>query len=227
MNRELTGVSRPISSNQQHVHPQLARVVSRHLGSSFRRPVARHSEVAYIPLAERIATDGRPLVLDSFCGTGRSTALLAERHPDCLVVGVDQSAHRLQKHVDGPAKNYLLLRAQAEDIWQLLLRDGCRLRQHYLLYPNPWPKSKHLQRRVHGHGSFDWLLRLGGNIELRSNWQLYVEEFGVAMHLAGHRGVVSRVPDEPPLTLFEEKYRQSGHSLWRYQYRAAVTSRGL
>ena len=159
-------------------------------------------------------------MLDSFCGTGQSTAALALRHPDHLVVGIDQSAHRLQKHQLADADNYLLLRANAEDIWQLLLREKTRVAHHYLLYPNPWPKSKHLQRRVHGHGSFRWLLQLGGSGEGRSNWPLYIEEFGVAMHLAGRRGVVSRFEPRKPLTLFEQKYRDSGHILWRYRDKA-------
>ncbi len=88
---------------------------------------------------------------------------------------------------------------------------------HYLLYPNPWPKAKHLQRRVHGHASFAWLSGLGGRVELRSNWQLYVEEFGMAMHLAGRRGYVSRLMAEFPLTAFERKYRDSGHRLWCFR----------
>jgi tRNA G46 methylase TrmB len=163
------------------------------------------------------------LVLDSFCGTGQSTAALARRFPDCLVVGVDQSAQRLDKHVPGTARNYLLLRARAEDLWQLLLLDGIALARHYLLYPNPWPKSKHLQRRIHGHASFPWLLQLGGAIELRSNWQIYAEEFGVAMHLAGQRGCISRVSGDPAITLFEAKYRRSGHSLWRFHASVTVT----
>jgi tRNA G46 methylase TrmB len=129
---------------------------------------------------------------------------------------VDRSAHRLAKHVAGGAGNYLLLRATAEDIWQLLLLDRRRLAAHYLLYPNPWPKSKHLQRRVHGHASFPWLLALGGDIELRSNWQLFAEEFGVAAHLAGRRGRVALLGEQAPLTLFEDKYRRSGHALWRF-----------
>lgn len=209
--------SRPVSSNQAGLHPRLARSVARHLEFPFRRPVADHSLEAYRALAQSLASKPRPLVLDSFCGTGQSTAELARRHPSHLVVGVDQSGHRLQRHRRGAAGNYLLLQASAEDIWQLLIRDRLTVDHHYLLYPNPWPKGKHLQRRVHGHASFPWLLRLGGSLELRSNWQVYVEEFGVAMHLAGRTGVVSRVDASSPLTLFERKYRDSGHVLWRYR----------
>ena len=78
----------------------------------------------------------------------------------------------------------MLLRADCEDIWQQLALDGVQLARHYLLYPNPWPKAKHLQRRVHGQAVLPALLQLGGVITLRSNWQLYVEEFGLALHLA-------------------------------------------
>ncbi|TDG15569.1 SAM-dependent methyltransferase [Seongchinamella unica] len=209
-------ISRPVSSNQTGLHSQLATTLQRHLDHPFRRPPAPHSVAAYQALAERLRAQPQPLVIDSFCGTGMSTQLLAQRHPDQLVVGIDQSAHRLQKHLPSPAGNYLLLQAQVEDIWALLLADGYRAQYHYLLYPNPWPKRKHLQRRVHGHGSFPLLLELGGYIELRSNWQLYVEEFGVAMHLAGRRGLIRQISGDPPLTLFEDKYRNSGHRLWAF-----------
>lgn len=212
--------SRAVSSNQAGIHPKLATSVERHLATRFLRPPAAHSQQAFAALAGELAKRPRPLVLDSFCGTGMSTALLAARHPGHLVVGVDQSAHRLARH-NRAAGNYLLLQADCEDIWQLLLSHGFTVDYHYLLYPNPWPKAKHLRRRIHGHASFPWLLQLGGAIELRSNWQLYVEEFGLAMHIVGRLGAVSQVSGDPAMTLFEEKYRRSNHTLWRYLSRPA------
>ena len=209
--------SQPVVSNQHQVHPNLADVVCRHLQNSFRRKLAPHNVLAYEAITKALAATGRAIVLDSFCGTGHSTAALAERHPEHLVIGIDKSARRLEKHVSGNSDNYLLVRADCEDIWSLLVRDGLRADFHYLLYPNPWPKAGHLQRRIHGHASFPLLLSLGGVLELRSNWQLYVEEFGLAMHLAGHRGYVSKLQQNNiDLSLFERKYRQSGHELWSY-----------
>ena len=214
--------SRQIVSNQQYLHPRLADVVLRHLRVAYRKPVAAHNTAAFEQLLTALAAEPRPLVLDSFCGTGHSTACLAERHPRHLVVGIDKSARRLAKHPDGAGADYLLLQADCEDIWQLLVAHGISVDYHYILYPNPWPKAAHLQRRVHGHASFPLLLRLatdsaGGLIELRSNWQVYVEEFGVAMNLAGAPGQVAQLPSGPPLTLFERKYRDSGHTLWCYR----------
>lgn len=114
----------------------------------------------------------------------------------------------------------MLLQADCEDIWRLLVRDGLRSEFHYLLYPNPWPKASHLQRRLHGHPDFPLLLSLGGELELRSNWQLYVEEFDCAMNLAGQSGVVHILPDNNiALSLFEQKYRDSGHQIWSYSTR--------
>jgi tRNA (guanine-N7-)-methyltransferase len=220
----LSAKSRPVSSNQPHTHRQLPALLQRHLNKPHRKPVASHSQSSYALLLDALRTKPRPLVMDSFCGTGHSTAILARRHPNHLVVGVDKSAHRLARHSGGECENYLLLQADCEDIWQLLLGDGISLQRHYLLYPNPWPKSGHLQRRIHGSAAFPWLLKLGGEIELRSNWQLYVEEFGLAMHLAGRRGTVSRLPQQSPLTLFEEKYRASGHELWRYRCHLGATA---
>jgi tRNA G46 methylase TrmB len=208
--------SRVVSSNQQWTHSKLPALVRRHLSHNHRKPVAEHSRAAFDSLEDARQKWPRALVLDSFCGTGHSTALLAERHPNHLVVGVDKSAHRLAKHAPGKAENYLLLQADCEDIWRLLLDAGMSLDYHYLLYPNPWPKSRHIQRRIHGSAAFPWLVQLGGKIELRSNWRLYVEEFGLAMHLAGRYGAVARLAQQPPLTLFEEKYQLSGHELWSY-----------
>ena len=209
--------SRPVSSNQVHLHPKLAMVVRRHLQKLHRAEVAAHNIQAYEALTKALSAQPRPLVLDSFCGTGHSTAALAARHPGHLVVGIDKSAQRLAKHPHSNSDNYLLLQADCEDIWKLLVRAGLRADYHYMLYPNPWPKSGHLQRRIHGHASFPLLLQLGGTLELRSNWQLYVEEFGCAMHIAGQRGCVHRLPESgPDLSLFEQKYRRSGHALWSY-----------
>lgn len=213
--------SRPVTSNQVYTHPRLPEILQRHLEHAERKPVARHNREAFSTLLRHLDATPRPLVIDSFCGTGQSTALLAARHPGHLVVGIDRSASRLARHAGGEGGNYLLLRAECEPLWRQLVEAGMGAAHHYLLYPNPWPKAGHLQRRVHGHPGFAWLLQLGGLVELRSNWQIYVEEFGLAMQLAGYPGRVAVVPRPGDkgrdLTLFERKYRRSGHTLWSFQ----------
>jgi tRNA (guanine-N7-)-methyltransferase len=208
------GNSRSVTSNQPHVHQRLAAMVQRHVHSPSLRPVAEHSRQSFAPLLQRCPA--QPIILDSFCGTGQSSTMLAQANPGSLVVGVDQSAARLSRCTSPERDNLLLLQADCEDVWRLLLENKIDVAAHFLLYPNPWPKSKHLQRRVHGSAALPLLLQMGGKIELRSNWQIYVEEFALALQLCGHPGVVGLLPEQPALTLFEQKYRDSGHQLWRF-----------
>lgn len=115
--------------------------------------------------------------------------------------------------------NALLLRADLVDFWRLARAADWRLARHYLLYPNPYPKSAHLKKRWHGHPVFPALLALGGELELRSNWSIYVEEFALAVALLrGREGEISpHVPNDGFLTPFEQKYFESGQRLWRYR----------
>ena len=102
------------------------------------------------------------------------------------------------------------------DYWRLLAEHRVRLSRHFLLYPNPWPKIGHLSRRWHGHAVFPVLPVLGGIIECRSNWQIYVEEFAFALGRVLGREVpwASFIADEP-VSPFERKYRDSGQALYR------------
>ncbi|WKE66304.1 SAM-dependent methyltransferase [Gallaecimonas kandeliae] len=206
--------ARAVTSNQQSLHERLLELVRRHLDTPFQKPFAQHSLAALAAFrAWRDPT--RPLVLDSCCGVGESTALLAARHPGAQVLGVDKSAHRLAKHRHGGDEgDLLLLRADLNDLWRLLAEEGVRPSHHYLLYPNPWPKAAHLQRRWHGGPGFPALLALGGQLQLRSNWLLYVEEFAAALELAGIASRLSEVL-EAPITPFERKYLAAGQQCWR------------
>lgn len=145
-----------------------------------------------------------------------STAALATQHEDCAVLGVDKSRDRLSRHMQ-QAGCYRLLRAECEPLWRCLVDAGITLRAHYLLFPNPWPKAAHLKRRIHGHPGFPWLIKLGGQIECRSNWRLYIEEFSAACRLMNTPGLTEQYQPARPLTLFEQKYQERGQALWHFQ----------
>jgi tRNA (guanine-N7-)-methyltransferase len=206
--------SRPVRSSQPGVHPRLAEIVQRHLDTAWRQPLHPGSREGFDRFAE--AWDGRrPLILDSGCGTAESVRRLAASFPDCFVVGVDRSAARLARTPALP-DNACVVRARIEDFWRLLDERGVRLRRHYLLYPNPWPKAAHLRRRWHAHPVFPVLLRLGGRLELRANWRTYLQEFRLAARLGGvDAGKVVSFRATDPLTPFERKFDDSGHALYR------------
>ena len=213
--------SRPVHSNQTEPHARLAEVVARHLEHEFLKPLAPFGEPAFEQAIEAWQAHGGSLLIDAGCGVGLSTRRLAQQFPDAFVVGVDQSAHRLGRHRRWSAPlptQFLTVRADLVDFWQRMALAKIRPLRQYLLYPNPWPKKTQLQRRWHAHPIFPTVVRLGGYLECRSNWKIYIDEMAIALQQVTGREVHSeRYPVTPvaALTPFEQKYAASGHALWR------------
>ena len=205
-----------LQTDQVAPHADLTDIVRRHQQNPWRKPCPAHTREAFEQFLQTHRRDPRPIVLDSFCGTGMSTAILAAQFPEAWVVGIDQSAHRLAKHQPTERRNYHLLRAEAEPFWYCLAEAGIRLHSHWLLYPNPWPKASQFKKRLHGHGAFPMLAQLGGALEMRTNWHLFAEEFALASDLIGLQGSIDMVSPAAPMTLFERKYQERGQTLWRF-----------
>jgi len=214
----MTACSRSIVSRQQGPHEDLARRVARATAHPLRKPLAAHTRAAFAQASDWLAQQGAaPLVLDAGCGVGLSTRRLAARYPSAAVIGIDRSADRLSREHGPLPDNALLVRADLVDFWRLALAAAWRPTRHYLLYPNPYPKAAHLKMRWQGHPVLPVILALGGRLELRSNWRIYVEEFALAVSQV--TGVAAQavpfVPDATCLTPFEQKYHASGQPLWR------------
>lgn len=213
--------SRSITTNQQGLNEKLDEVVIKHLKAEFKKPIAAHTQEAFDQVNERVQAFSGAVILDSCCGVGESTANIAKLHPDALVIGIDKSAHRIDKH-DVEYKQtefgqYILVRADLNDFWRLVVNAKWSVSHHYLLYPNPWPKAKHLGRRWHGAAVFPYIIQIGGLLEVRSNWQTYVDEFARALCLAGHVTQVSPYSAAHAVTPFERKYWASGQQSHRLQ----------
>jgi tRNA (guanine-N7-)-methyltransferase len=202
-----------IISNQQEIHPNLDAVVMKHLTHPNQKPIAEHTREAFDRLDQMVKSTGRPVVLDSCCGVGESTMQISKLHPEALVIGLDKSAHRLAKgHAAG---DFLFERVDLNDCWRLIADAHWPVTHHYLLYPNPWPKSKHLQRRWYAAPVFQALLSIGGKLHIRTNWRIYIEEFARALTLAGYQTQVDAFICDHAWTPFERKYQQNGHQLWQ------------
>ena len=220
----MKAVSRPVSSAQQAPHRDLETLVRRHCEHPYLKPVLDHNRQAFdvAMCAWQVWNKDAPLVLDAGCGVGWSTLQLAEQFPDYFVLGVDQSLDRLNRGKPLPLPaNAAFVRADLVEFWRLLKANEISLARHYLLYPNPWPKIGHLARRWHGHPVFPTLLSLGGRLECRSNWRVYVEELAQAIKLLTDLSVEVEnfEPETEALTPFEAKYLASGHPLFRLALR--------
>ena len=212
--------SRSVVSNQPAEHDKLNEVVTKHLATEFKRPIAQHNIDAY---QYAISQVNKPdIIFDSGCGNGKSTLNLAKKYPNAFVVGIDKSLHRIAKLAEKNSQtkandNYCLVRADLIDFWRLAVNDNIKLQHHFILYPNPWPKKHHLKRRWHGSPVFGQILALGGKIELRSNWPVYLEEFALALSIAEHSATVKALTLSAPnyISDFEAKYHGSEQTLWQ------------
>ena len=213
----------PITSPQHGIHPNLEKVVTKHLQTTSLRPIAAHNQFAFERAYQWWKDNGKPpVMLDSACGTGESSRHLATSHPNHVVIGLDQSIKRLQNSNNNHLPdNCLLLHCECTDFWRLADQAQWQFEKHTLLYPNPYPKTQHLQRRWHGEAAFRSLLNISQHIELRTNWKIYAEEFYHALLISQKAGItLSRILFEQyqpttTITAFERKYLMSEHDLWR------------
>ena len=224
------GDSKAIISNQEGIHEKLDEVVKRHLTHASQKPYQAHTEEAFAKMDVLVNTflaenpEGE-IILDACCGVGQSTRILAKQNPQALVIGVDKSDHRINRNVEGfdvddgfSAENYHLIRADLNDFYRLVKTANWPVSKHYILYPNPWPKSKHLQRRWHGSAVFPQITSIGQQLILRSNWRIYLEEFQQAAKLVNLQGNINSLPltdSSSALTPFEAKYQASGQVCWQ------------
>ncbi len=214
------GNSRTITTNQEGPHEKVPELVKKHLKSASKKPFNQHTLDAFKLVSQWLDTMNpdkvKPLIMDSCCGVGESTAVIADLHPDALVIGVDKSALRIRKHdvYANNHSNYLVIRADLNDFWRLASQHEWQLHKHYLLYPNPYPKSAQVQKRWHTSSAFKDILALGGLVEVRSNWKIYIEEFAIALQTAGFSATAELYQSDTPTTPFERKYWASGQQSW-------------
>jgi tRNA G46 methylase TrmB len=122
-------------------------------------------------------------------------------------------------------KNYRVIQADLIDFWRLLrgiveqspAQVNWKLTKQFLFYPNPYPKKSQLGKRWHGSAVFPDIMACCSNIEVRSNWRIYIEEFVTAVSILGYQTSVQALlidSHNPPITPFERKYAESGQALW-------------
>lgn len=188
-----------------------------------RQPVAQNTRDAFEAIYLNVPLKNKNIILDSGCGTGRSTEQLANLYPNDFVIGVDRSLPRLEQNakkrervmtdnddvlMQKITENAWTVRADLHGFWRLCtLSMDCSISHHYLLYPNPYPKAKRWKQRFYGHPSFPLMLSMSPITTVRSNWRLYLEEFATAAKILGYNcTLLDRVPEDQAWTNFEAKY---------------------
>ena len=248
MNDQTHSHAKEVQSNQEGPFKDLEKLVRKYACTPYLRPIADHTRLAFADAEQFIAdfyskgqaqSAPHPVILDSGCGTGESTFHLAQQFPDYPVIGIDKSAVRLNKankNGDLPQpmpQNAFFVRAELIDFWRLALEKATTgqwtIPYHALYYPNPWPKQSEAGRRFHLHPIFPTLMQISQTTELRTNWEIYAQEFALAVRILQKTPVrdcfhSSRVAmtinceafePEQPITAFERKYKNARQQLWR------------
>ena len=222
-------MSLPVISTQKAPHKNLCRIVERHSETEFLNSIPEWATLTFHTIKLQIKKIDKPIILDSGCGTGESTINLARLFPDHFIIGVDKSDHRLRRYSNEILPdNLLLVRCELIHFWRLLAIEKLEVACHYLFYPNPWPKPRHLKRRWHAHPLFPLLARLSKRLVMRTNWKVYADEFAVSLSCLLNKPVqVNEFTTCSAITPFERKYLHSGHTLYEVGVNLADGVEGL
>ena len=168
-------------------------------------------------------------------GGGEHLASLAESFPQVGLIGGEvfrNGIASLLGHVQ--TRNLGNVRIFPEDVRLLLpaLPDGS-LGRVFVLFPDPWPKTRHAERRFIGPTNLDAIARIlkdGGELRVASDDPIYVD--WAAKHLDAHPAFEkvlattdrAAIPADWPATRYEQKclagkqpcfflYRRRAHPL--------------
>ena len=175
--------------------------------------------------------DRRPLWLEIGFGAGEHLAALAERHPEIGFIGCEPFQTGVAKLLARRARAGLdNLRIVVDDARLLLdaLPDRA-LERIYVLFPDPWPKTRHHKRRIVNPATaraFVRLLRPGGEVRLATDDMSYARAMLEAMlrrkeleWTAGRAADWRERPAEEPMTRYEAKALEAGRRCCHLSFR--------
>jgi tRNA (guanine-N7-)-methyltransferase len=213
--------SKKVHSTQSDIHEKLPKLLQRQSKKPFLKPISDQSRRTFAVI-NQLYKQYDQVMLDACCGVGLSSYLLAKQNKDQFVIGIDKSEDRIQRKnhfcLDRNVRNYQLFTADLIDIIRLMAESSYMFSKVYLLYPNPYPKPTQLNKRWHAHPVFLELLKITRSLEIRSNWEIYLQEMAYVLEKNDFStDPIALLEIVEPLTLFEKKYHESGHDLYQLQ----------
>ena len=172
---------------------------------------------------------GREAPTDIEIGSGKGKFLneLAALHPERNILAVERSQKYQRLSCDRAARrgldNVRLVRTTGEDLLFRLLGVGS-VHRFFVLFPDPWPKTRHHKRRFikpETVAAMGRALVSGGLLLVKSDHEGYAEVIDEV--LAGAHGFepldAARSFADLPVTGFERKYLAEGRKIHSYALR--------
>lgn len=155
-------------------------------------------------------------------GSGKGAFLLrqASTRPEINLLGIEWLAGYAALAADrayrAGLKNVRLLCADAEQVFARCLADGSVQRVH-IYFPDPWPKRKHLRRRLIKPEFAEHLLRvlrLGGTAHIVTDHSEYFQQIRRVLEAVCGLAIIKPAEAEPVDSNFERKYTAEGREFY-------------
>jgi tRNA (guanine-N7-)-methyltransferase len=164
-----------------------------------------------------------PLHVDLGCGDGAYLFALAEQTPQKNFLGTERLLHRVKKACRKADKvdNMRVLRIETSYAVRYLLPAGS-VEMFHLLFPDPWEKRRHHQRRIVG---IDFLkaihnaLMPDGVLRVVTDHKDYFDQIQRVAALSETFVVAENENHSYPVSTFEEKFKQQGMDIYRLELR--------
>ena len=169
----------------------------------------------------------RPMELDVGCGSGRFLLAMAKAYPDRDFLGLERLLGRMRKvsrRVERQAlKNVKVLRLESSYALECLLPTGAFSRLH-VLFPDPWPKKRHHERRFVQAANVPFFARVlsaEGEFLFKTDHEPYHEAGTGAIRESGLFEELAWEDDAffYPRTDFEEQWLGQGKAIYRSRFR--------
>ena len=179
---------------------------------------------SYVTRLDPRAIFGRsaPLQVDLGCGDGSFLASLAAETPDHDFLGIERLVGRVRTAARKAAKltNVRILRVEtAYAVRYLLPLDSVSV--FHLLFPDPWPKRRHHQRRIFTAEFLEAVmtsLAPGGCLRIATDQSDYFEQIERIARASDRLRIVPGNGDNPlPLTTFEKRFVTAGANIYRIE----------
>jgi len=207
----------------------LLSVPAREVQSAHRPESFRGSSIIELSsLAERLdleAIFGRnvPLHVDLGCGDGSFLCALAQRMPAKNFLGIERLVGRVRAAAQKAATigNVRLLRMEISYAVRYLLPPAS-VETFYLLFPDPWPKRRHWQRRIANESflrAVGQALVNGGTLQIATDRVDYFEKIKEIARANPDFATVDFADIDLPHTKFERKFRAQDVTIYRLELR--------
>ena len=163
------------------------------------------------------------LQVDLGFGDGSFLCELAQQFPEKNFLGIDRLTKRVEKVRRKAGDNVRVLATDSLFTVRYLLPENS-VETFYLLFPDPWPKRRHHERRIFTCDFLDAIaaaLEQNGALRVATDQVDYFRQMERLSHGHSQFEVVPQSPNDVifPLTKFERGFRQQGVPIYRLTLR--------